>query len=740
MGFDISLARSQPVVSSTEVGEQLGRIVGSTTFARSPKLRRFLTFSVEEILAGRGEKLTEYDLAAAVFDRHTGFDPRLDSIVRVQANKLRRKLADYYDSEGAKDPLKIEMPKGSYAVVFRPASNGRQTRTLQSAPHIRRTVLGGVALGLALLLFYIAYRHESDFTAKQPKAIKLIPVTFDSGFTSHPSVTRDRRVLTYDSDRAEPGNVDIWVQRSGRPAVRLTADDSHDVTPDISPDGSKVVFRSSRDGGGIYVISTVGGVLHRIAPRGYSPRFSPDGSWIAYGAETPEGVPAVFVISAAGGKPLNVWPSSPHAMLPVWGPGGRELMILSADDAREESYDWWVIPIQYHPQFSAGIPVRTGASEALEKQRLGKISDMEAACDWHRGQALFLVTRESRTELWELPISAQTMKVSGQARQLLPGPDIGSPRIVEEPDGTDTVYFSQEVQLSHVWILRLSVGGVATTAARLTDDTSITPGLEGTRPAISPDGAQLLFASRRLGHLDLWRRDLVTLKETPLTTGIAEDTSPVFSASGHSVAFDRLENKTHSIYVIGAAGGPTRICSDCGPPRTWFRDQAVLYIRNGVLWSADASTGETVMQLARSGYQVREAAVSSDQKWIALAIDTGKQDTQGYLARLDRAGHPAPSPWIWLTSETYHLTFGWSPDDSEIYFFQSKDNFRCLWQQALNPLTKRPVGAPTVVRHFHSYQSYPLNGSPISVGRGVIAVKLSAHRSNIWMAKVTAPR
>ena len=275
---------------------------------------------------------------------------------------------------------------------------------------------------------------------------------------------------------------------------------------------------------------------------------------------------------------------------------------------------------------------------------------------------------------------------------------------------------------------------------RLTDDTSITPGLEGTRPALSMDGVQLLFASRRLGHRNLWRRDLLTRKEMPLTTGIAEDTSPVISATGRMIAFDRLEDNTHSIYVIAAAGAPRRICTDCGPPRTWFRDQAVLYMRNGVLWRADAATGEKVMLLARPGYEVREAAVSSDQEWIALAVDTGKQDTQGYLAGLDRTGHLAPTPWIWLTSETYHLTFGWSPDDSAIYFFQSKDNFRCLWRQALNPLTKRPVGRPTVVRHFHSYQNYPLNGSPISVGQGVISVKLSAHRSNIWMAKVAASR
>ena len=399
--------RGQPVVSSTQVREQLGRIVGSTTFARSPKLRRFLTFSVEEILAGRGEKLTEYDLAADVFDRHTGFDPRLDSIVRVQANKLRRKLANYYESEGAKDPLRIEMPKGSYAVVFRPASNGRQSPAPQRvAPRIRRTLVEGVVLGVALL-FYIAYRLQLGFTSEQPNAIKLIPVTFDSGFTSHPSVSRDGQMLTYDSDRAQPGNVDIWAQRVGRSPIRLTADEAHDVTPDISPDGLQVAFRSSRDGGGIYVISTAGGVPHRIAPRGYSPRFSPDGKWIAYGAETPEGVPAVFVVSTDGGRPLNVWPSSPHAMSPIWGPGGRGLMILSADNAREQSYDWWVIPIQYQPRLSAGIPVRTGASEALEKQRLGKIGNLEAACDWHRGEALFLVTRESRTEAWQLPISTR---------------------------------------------------------------------------------------------------------------------------------------------------------------------------------------------------------------------------------------------------------------------------------------------------------------------------------------------
>src|SRR5437764_9207762 len=101
----------------TEI-EQLERILRSAPLVTSPSLSRFLRYIVEETLAGRGGAIREYTLGVHVFDRGEDFNPRLDPIVRVQARNLRARVAKYYEGAGANDPVRIELPKGTYVPVF----------------------------------------------------------------------------------------------------------------------------------------------------------------------------------------------------------------------------------------------------------------------------------------------------------------------------------------------------------------------------------------------------------------------------------------------------------------------------------------------------------------------------------------------------------------------------------------------------------------------------------------------
>lgn len=94
---------------------QLARILKSGPFHQSQRRQRFLQYLVDETLAGRGERLKAYAIAVEVFDRPTSFDPIVDPVVRIEAARLRDKLREYYDTEGRTDPVRIELPKGSYA-------------------------------------------------------------------------------------------------------------------------------------------------------------------------------------------------------------------------------------------------------------------------------------------------------------------------------------------------------------------------------------------------------------------------------------------------------------------------------------------------------------------------------------------------------------------------------------------------------------------------------------------------
>ncbi len=110
--------RSGSPVDPEDVRAHLERLLASGSFRHAGRLSRFLRFVAERTLDGRGGDLKEYLIGVEVFDRPASFDPRTDSVVRVEARRLRAKLRDYYDAEGRDDPVGIELPKGTYAPSF----------------------------------------------------------------------------------------------------------------------------------------------------------------------------------------------------------------------------------------------------------------------------------------------------------------------------------------------------------------------------------------------------------------------------------------------------------------------------------------------------------------------------------------------------------------------------------------------------------------------------------------------
>ncbi len=94
--------------------DHLEKILSSRTFAKSDFLKRFLKFLVAKVLRSEEHQIKEYSLAIEVFGRKDAFDPKIDTIVRVQAHRLRSKLNKYYSTEGRNEQLRIDIPKGSY--------------------------------------------------------------------------------------------------------------------------------------------------------------------------------------------------------------------------------------------------------------------------------------------------------------------------------------------------------------------------------------------------------------------------------------------------------------------------------------------------------------------------------------------------------------------------------------------------------------------------------------------------
>src|SRR5580692_5125495 len=97
--------------SAQLVRAELEKIVSSPVFITAEALRRFLRYIVDQTLEGNARWIKESVLGVEVFGRGESFDPRLDPIVRVDARRLRGKLAEYYEGEGRQDPVVIEVLK-----------------------------------------------------------------------------------------------------------------------------------------------------------------------------------------------------------------------------------------------------------------------------------------------------------------------------------------------------------------------------------------------------------------------------------------------------------------------------------------------------------------------------------------------------------------------------------------------------------------------------------------------------
>jgi len=124
-------AGSRP--EADEVLVELERILADSDFDASPRSRAFLRFIVEETLAGRQGALTQDAIATRVFHRREDFDPTVDPIVRIQAGRLRRSLERYYLLAGAQDPVRIELPRGTYVPVLRWATPLDGSRSAKDA-------------------------------------------------------------------------------------------------------------------------------------------------------------------------------------------------------------------------------------------------------------------------------------------------------------------------------------------------------------------------------------------------------------------------------------------------------------------------------------------------------------------------------------------------------------------------------------------------------------------------------
>jgi len=184
--------------------EQINRLVSSHALHGSESLCKLLRYLAKHAVDHPGTPIKEFQIATEVFGRSADFDPQLDSMVRVQAGRLRSKLTEYYSSDGLEDPIVVELPKGTYVLSFHPRSalttkappstlNGAvRTEALEKSPERRwGTEVISLSIFLAAAILVIVWLMATRNSGPVGLASEGDPVpaafrVFWKGFTTGP--------------------------------------------------------------------------------------------------------------------------------------------------------------------------------------------------------------------------------------------------------------------------------------------------------------------------------------------------------------------------------------------------------------------------------------------------------------------------------------------------------------------------------------------------------------------------
>jgi len=300
-----------------------------------------------------GELVTREQLRDEVWEGATFID--FEHGLNAAMNKLRRALSD-----SAENPRYIETHPGrGYRFIGTlqhrdpaPIPVVAESPLRENPTGRRRVRLGWwlTAIGACLVSLTAGWRLHNPSSA--PPSWKLTRLTTDTGLSDSPAISRDGKLVAYSSDIGAEGQMDLYLKQvTGGQPIRLTMDGAGNTTPDFSPDNSRIVFESRRDGGGIYEIPAFGGQARLLARGGKSPRYSPDGSQVSYWVGTPAvdlwvpGGGAVWVIPVAGGPPRRVAPNLTNARWPIWSPDGKRLLFNGYGSTKHSdisAMDWWL--------------------------------------------------------------------------------------------------------------------------------------------------------------------------------------------------------------------------------------------------------------------------------------------------------------------------------------------------------------------------------------------------------------
>jgi Tol biopolymer transport system component len=530
-------------VPADAVRAQLSKILQSQAFNSAPVLSQMLRYVVDRTLDGKTDELKEYSLGIDVFGRGASFDPRADTIVRVQARRLRSRLEEYYTTEGRLDPVLIELPKGRYLVSFqqqitsRPASGGitEKIKSVVTARHRAAALLLGV---LAVMLAATAWESRRGLWFRSESLRESRPLTragavmFPDRYLMHfPGLATDGTRVYFSR-----GGTDFsWGEKLSQapladgPTADIGTPFGRQVLHGISADKSRLLLQENKTSIGL---NAQEGLLWALPLAGQTPFrlgdvVAHDAAWshddrqlaFANGQD-------LYVASWDGSTPKKLTTTPGRAYWIRWAPDDTTLRFTVADHSFRTSL--W--------------EVRTDGS-GLQRLFAGWRSEAQPCCgEWSPDgrHFVFVAYREGKSDIWIRRESKGFWVADSDPVRLTAGP-LNFASVIFSADGKKLIAVSPQGQDT---VVRFHLG------RRQMERYAI----EGVFPVFSQDRRWIAYTQLSSGTL--WRSRPDGSEALQLTTPPLQVGWPSWSPDGKRIAFiAHTAGGPYKLYVVPSSGG-----------------------------------------------------------------------------------------------------------------------------------------------------------------------------------------
>jgi Tol biopolymer transport system component len=399
-------------------------------------------------------------------------------------------------------------------------------------------------------------------------------VTSQPGVEWFPSLSPDGKWLVYAADSGV-SNRHIYLQSvNGQNPLDLTRDSTaDDDQPAFSPDGERIAFRSSRDGGGIFVMGRTGESVRRVTRAGFNPSWSPDGAQLAFSTENVGIYPQNLGSGELWTVTVNIGETRrllDYAGLPSWSPHNHRIAFTSLGGNRSQG-GVWTIPVK------GGTPTRVTT---------------DAARDWNPawspdGKYLYFVSdRSGSMNLWRVPIEEASGKALAEPEPITtPATYLAHPSF--SADGKHIAYSSVLIT-ANIQQLTLDTSSIATKG----DPAWVTTGSRlWSNPDPSPDGEWVVFYSltQPEGPLYVSHPDGTGLRQ--VTNDKSINRAPRWSPDGKWIVSISDRGGPRALWKIGPDGSDLQQLTERGGGYypTWSPDGSRLAAAIGGIGGRDTA-------------------------------------------------------------------------------------------------------------------------------------------------------